>query len=276
MAAVVLKGKPLNYNAAVQTRYVLALEDMTRRMTVEWEREITALFRTPDAQQFFTQDASIASQARILTNALAEKFDALFRGNARPLASAMVNQSERASVTAVRESLREVAKDLAFKASIVTDPMRDVMTATVAENVSLIKSISSQYLHDVRAGVMRSISQGNGLQDLTPLMQKLQGQTLRRARNIALDQTRKAYNSINKGRLLGLGVGEYEWLHSGGTVHPRELHQFGLNGNVYRFDKPPVIDETTGERGIPGQAINCHCRMVPVIRFGGDDERAAG
>ncbi|RIQ43658.1 phage head morphogenesis protein, partial [Bordetella avium] len=34
-------------------------------------------------------------------------------------------------------------------------------------------------------------------------------------------------------------------------------------------DNPPIIDKTTGERGLPGQLINCKCRMRPVIDFSG-------
>ena len=41
----------------------------------------------------------------------------------------------------------------------------------------------------------------------------------------------------------------------------------GLNGGIFDFDNLPVIDEKTGERGIPGQAINCKCRMRPIVEF---------
>jgi uncharacterized protein with gpF-like domain len=45
-----------------------------------------------------------------------------------------------------------------------------------------------------------------------------------------------------------------------------------MDGNVYSFDDPPIIDKNTGERGIPGQAINCRCFMVPVIEFEDEEE----
>jgi uncharacterized protein with gpF-like domain len=32
----------------------------------------------------------------------------------------------------------------------------------------------------------------------------------------------------------------------------------------------PVIDPRTGERGIPGQAINCRCVMRPLVEFKGE------
>ena len=68
----------------------------------------------------------------------------------------------------------------------------------------LIKSIPEQYFKDVTGSVMRSITTGNGLADLVPEIKKYDGQTERRAKLLALDQTRKAYNSINKQRMQSL------------------------------------------------------------------------
>jgi SPP1 gp7 family putative phage head morphogenesis protein len=132
--------------------------------------------------------------------------------------------------------------------------------------VSLIKSIPEEYFAKVAGAVARSISSGNGLQDLTAFFAEQDGVEARRAKNIAIDQTHKAYNGLNAERMKRQGVGKYEWVHSGGGLHPRPLHQ-SYHGRIFSFDKPPVIDERTGARGIPGQAINCRCTMVPVIEF---------
>ena len=43
-----------------------------------------------------------------------------------------------------------------------------------------------------------------------------------------------------------------------------EWHK-GLNGQIFRFDEPPIIDIRTGQRGLPGQTYNCRCTMTPVI-----------
>ena len=37
-----------------------------------------------------------------------------------------------------------------------------------------------------------------------------------------------------------------------------------MNGYVFPIDFPPIIDRKTGERGYPGQLINCKCHMEPV------------
>jgi uncharacterized protein with gpF-like domain len=83
---------------------------------------------------------------------------------------------------------------------------------------------------------------------------------------IATDQTKKSFSALSKARMEKIGVQSYRWLHTSGSRHPRKLH-IEMSGNVYRYDDPPIIDERTGERGIPGQAINCACRMQPILQF---------
>lgn len=263
-----MRGKPLNYPAGVQVKYTRQLEALVRRMTTETKKDLVKFFRGETARQFIgsAQDDTVSSQARILTNALTKKFDQLFNLNAKPMAESMAKGAAQSSKSQLHSSLSELSGGLSLKTGILTDDLDEVVNATVVENVALIRSISSQYLTGVQGAVMRSITTGQGMATLVPYLNQHEGITLRRARNIAIDQTRKAYNNINRQRMQKVGVKQYEWLHTGGSQKPRKLHQ-QMSGNIYRFDDPPIIDEKTGERGIPGQLINCGCRMVPVISF---------
>lgn len=265
----VFLGTTLNYNAAVQERYVRELSGLTTQMTAQCTREINRLFKTEAATVFFATDASISSQARILVNSLSDRFNALFAKQAKPIAERMVAANAAASKSALHSSLQKLSGGLSLKTSMLTPDLQDIYKASVAMNVSLIKSIAAEYLQKVQGAVMRSITSGNGLQDLVPALQAYEGQTHRRAKNIALDQTRKVYNGINRGRMEAIGLEEFKWHHSGGSAHPREDH-IAMDGNTYRFDDPPVIDENTGETGIPGDAINCRCTMSPVFKWAKD------
>ena len=267
----VFKGEQLHANASAQARYVRALSSLTAQMTAQVTREVERLFKTDSAAAHFGQDATIASQSRILLSSLSDKFNALFAKKARALAETMVKDADKTSTTALHSSLQKLSGGMSLKTSVMNSSLTNIYKASVAENVSLIKSIPAEYLQKVNGAVMRSITTGNGLQDLVPALQQYEGQTHRRAKNIALDQTRKAYNSINKGRMQALGISQFQWHHSGGGAHPREDH-IEMDGNIYSFDNLPVIDERTGERGIPGQAPNCKCTMSPVFTFLKDSE----
>lgn len=264
----VMRGKPLNYNVGNQVAYSNALSVLTKRMTREVQKELVAFFKTETAKQFLgtATDATISSQARILTTALTKKFNQLFAQNAKPMAERMTEQASKASKANLFSSMQELTGGLSLKTNIMNPDLEEVVMATVVENVGLIKDVSNRYLQNVQGAVMRSITTGNGLQDLVPALQREEGVTLRRARNIAIDQTRKAYNNLNRGRMQAMGLKQFEWLHTGGAQKPRPLH-LQLSGQVFSFDDLPVIDDKTGERGIPGQLINCGCRMRPVISF---------
>jgi SPP1 gp7 family putative phage head morphogenesis protein len=182
----------------------------------------------------------------------------------------MVEGAQKASATSLHSSLEQLSGGLSLKTSVIPAGMEEVAQATVYENVQLIKSIPSQYLDDVFGSVMRSITTGGGLADLIPAIRKYDGITDRRAKNIALDQTRKAYNSINKQRLMAVGIKKFRWSHSAGGQTPRQDH-IAMDGKIFSFDDLPIIDRKTGERGIPGQAINCRCTMTPVYEFDSED-----
>lgn len=265
-AAPVFKGAILMPPTGVATKYVLALQSLTAQMTAQTNREIKRLFDTDAASAHFGEDATIASQSRILLNNLAAKFNDLFAKKAPVLADQMVNGADKASAASTYSSLKDLSGGLSLKTSGGSAELTEIYKASVAENVGLIKSIASKYMDQVQGAVMRSITSGNGLEDLTPALEQYEGMTHRRAKNIALDQTRKAYNSINKGRMNSIGVKKFMWHHSGGGAHPREDH-IEMDGEIFDFDDPPVIDKNTGERGIPGQAPNCKCTMSPVFDF---------
>lgn len=268
-AAPTFRGSPLQHNAAVAVRYAGALSALTAQMTAQVKREVLRLFESDAAGAHFGEDATIASQSRILINSLAARFTDLFARKAKPLAESMVEGAGKAGSKALHASLQKLSGGMSLKTSLNSPALQEITKAAIAENVSLIKSIASEYLQKVEGAVMRSITTGNGLQDLVPALEKFEGQTHRRAKNIALDQTRKAYNSINRGRMEALGLKKFMWHHSGGGAHPREDH-VEMDGKVYRFDALPIIDPRTGERGIPGQAPNCKCTMSPVFDFSKD------
>lgn len=259
-------------NMAIGVKYAAKIDRLVSAMLKETRRELVKLFESESAAKYFAQDASIGSQARILTNKLFSKFQSLFDKAAPTLAESMVKQTEAASAKGLHSSLQKLSGGMSLKTSITTGGMSEVTKAAVVENVGLIRSIASKYAEQIQGAVMRSITTGNGLQDLIPALEQYEGITRRRAKNIALDQTIKTYNAVNKARMQKIGVKKFKWIHSGGGAHPREDH-VEMDGKIYSFNDLPIIDKRTGERGIPGQAVNCRCQMTPVFVLENEDEQ---
>lgn len=61
-----------------------------------------------------------------------------------------------------------------------------------------------------------------------------------------------------------LGIGEYIW-RTMRDDRVRKCHRL-LEGQTFSWDNPPVVDDSTGFRGHPGDAANCRCFPILVYR----------
>lgn len=260
-----IRGTTLYHNAAATAKYNQALQDLVDEMCKTTEKRIRALFSSNTAEVYFAQDDSIAGQAKILTNDLTDTYNQLFSRKSKMLATRMVNNEDQVSKTNLHQSLKEMSGGLLLKTDFLTGDMNQMFSAIVDENVSLIKSIPAQYFTQMKGAVMRSISTGNGLEDLIPFFAKQKGITKRRAKNIALDQTRKTYNALNDARSQKVGIKKGEWIHSGGGLHPRDTH-IALSGTIYNL-ADGAYDPDVGYNIKPGQLPFCGCTFRPVIEF---------
>lgn len=269
----VVKGTPLHYNAAISERYFQQLERLVQKMADETHAGLLRNLTSPDAEEFFAMDDSIASSSRIKTNALRRKFTKLFAAKAKGLAEGMIGSTDKASSSALHQSLKQLSGGLSLGTRVLNDQTEEIIKASITENVSLIKSIPQQYFTAIEGAVMRSITTGNGLQDLVPFLKDHKSVTLNRARLIASDQSRKAYSNINASRMKELDLDKYIWRHSSAAEEARPLH-LQLNGTVQSLSNPPIIQKAKGKqpevRGKPGDLIHCSCFMVPVISFNQD------
>lgn len=267
--APVLKAAPLAYPHATMSRYRDSLQRLVHTMVEDYRRQ---LHRTWRQNGPLTLDASLASQARITLAYLGKKWQKIYTERSRVLAGRMVESVSKTSASMVGQSLKELSGGLTLKVTKMPADLEDSVKASIASNVSLIRSIQAQFAQRVESTVMTAIQMGGkGTAQVFEDLQKIEGITDRRAKIIADDQVRKVTSSMNSARMQAAGVQEFRWIHSGGGADPRELH-LELDGQIFRYDDPPVIDEKTGERGMPGQLVNCRCVAQPIVRFVGEEE----
>lgn len=261
----VLKGKPLQYSAAPPSRYQRDMSQLINSMIKDYEKVFSELSDDFDGA---TMDASIASQTRIWLNRLKRKWDKIFTTQSSAMADKFVSQVDIGAQRNLDDSLKQLSGGITIKTPAMPEALKDKMIAATAENVSLIKSIPSQFHQRIESAALRSISQsGEGAKTLLDEIRDIGGVTESRANFIAVDQTRKITTAANYERMKSAGIRKAIWHHSGGSAEPREWH-LQLDGEVFDLDNPPIIDPKTGERGLPGQLPNCKCFWSPVIDFG--------
>lgn len=269
----IVKGAALVPAETVASRYAARWTKLIDQMARETKRDVLASLEENGAPEDTAMDASPANQVQFVFNALMKKWDAAFGRLASDMAMSMMDDTAKDSEKKLGASLKDLSGDLTLDVSAISGDLQQVLDASVKENVALIKRTSGKYLDQMQGDVMRSIQNGNGLQDLIPAFAKREVQVKNWAQNVALDQTRKAFNGMNKGRMLAAGLDEFEWVHGGGSNHPREYHRDVLNGKIYSLNPeadnylPHLDSPTKGERGIPGQAPFCRCTMRPIFRL---------
>lgn len=271
------RGSVLSPNAAIEQEYTAVILTLVRRMCDETKKAMQAVFAGDAAPELSAMDevgdmpAGISAKSRIALNAIMDKYEPLFARWAKKSTKRMMDRTVKNSGVTLGMSLRQMSAAVTLDPSKMSPAMLDVISASTAEAVSLIKLIPAKYLTNVQGAVSRSITTGNGLQDLVPFLEKQYQGNTRHARNVAIDQTRKAYNGVNAERMNAIGVKTYEWIHAAGSREPRAIH-VALNGKVCSLDEPPYIGEMYGEPvyGKPGDLPFCRCRMRPILDFSDD------
>ena len=225
-------------------------------------------------------EAPAAALSRVL-QALARRWNKNFKEAAPALAEYFATSTKDRADGALKLILKKGGFSVSFT---MTPEVRDAFLATVGENVSLIKSIGTQYLSDVEQAVMRSVSAGRDLKSLYDEIggkvdlrligkgrkpgesdKSLLARTRRRVALICRDQNNKATATITRVRQQNLGITQAVWMHSAGGKEPRPEH-VAWSREHKRYDLKKGMWSAKDQKYVwPGTAINCRCVSFPVI-----------
>ena len=250
------------------------LEPLFVAMMAETEREVKALFSTNHASRLglATTDSSFSRQVNKILSKIADKYREAILNRSSEKSKEWASRVNEASKNSVSASLKSMAAHpMTISADFLTNEMAESFKAMTESNVSLFKTIHEQYFSKVESAVMESITNGNGLADLLPFFESFSNGTKNYGKLRALDQTRKAFTSINLERMKKVGIKKVKWQHSRGSNEPRKLHQ-ELDGKIFDIDKPPYIGTMYNIRiyNWPGTISNCRCSLAPVFDFSED------
>lgn len=259
---------PVRPNAGITVAYrkrILCLVDEMHDSFGYW---IKAAYRANEP--VLAQDASPAATLQKAMRSLGRRWQRNFNEAAPKLARYFARSMSRRSEAVLKGILRDAGITVQFK---MTAAMNDVLQATMAENVSLIRSIPQQYLTQVEGLVMRSVQTGRDLGTLTKELEQRYGLTRKRAAFIAKDQNNKATAALTRVRQEEAGIKQAIWVHSHAGKVPRPTH-LANDGEPYDvtrgwFDPDPKVRK----RIWPGELINCFPGSTRV-QFANEVEKA--
>jgi SPP1 gp7 family putative phage head morphogenesis protein len=247
-------------NVGTQALYRKKLQKLTKCMADSVTYWLKAGYRANPPKM--AQDALPSKDLERVIKALRRRWERQFDQAAPKLAAWFLQSVSSRSQAQLMKILRDAGISVKFQ---MTAEMKDVLAAVVQENVSLIRSIPSQYFTQIETLVAQSVTRGRDLGFLTKELQARYGVSYRRAALIARDQNNKATSALMKVRQTTLGIKEGIWMHSHAGKEPRPTH-VANNNKKFSIEKGWYDPDRRVRRYImPGELINCRCTWRPVV-----------
>ena len=247
---------PVRPNVGLRMTYQKRMDALIRRMQASVHRAVMAQYQQRPPE--IATDESPAAAMKATMARLGTEWERRFAEFASREGPWFGRASKDAADRSFAAGLKAAGFTVAFQ---MTPAVNDIMRATIAEQVNLIKSIPSEYLTQVQGDVMRAVQVGRDAGGLSKALQEQYGVTRRRAAIIARDQNNKATASVTRARQAELGITQAIWLHSLGGKKPRPEH-LAFNGKKYDIAKGAFLE---GVWTWPGYEINCRCVSKPII-----------
>lgn len=112
--------------------------------------------------------------------------------------------------------------------------------------------------------VQENVIQGYRAENLIKDIIAERGVSYRKAKFLAKQETSLMVSKYRQIRYEEVGINNYQWSTSRDN-RVRHDHR-ELNGKVFSFSQPPIVDKHTGKRANPGEDYNCRCVAIPIIK----------
>lgn len=142
---------------------------------------------------------------------------------------------------------------------------RTALSRWTDSNVNLVKTIPKGNLSEMQTIIKNGFENGLSSEEIAKEIEKTYNTTKSHARFIARDQMAKLNAELAQSQQTDAGIEEYIW-SSCGDGRVRDRHK-ELDGKVFKWSEPPVVDKKTGRRCHPGEDYRCRCIARPVFKL---------
>jgi len=174
------------------------------------------------------------------------------------------------AVNAIMKNLQERVYRNAkqHKIELITPKLDDFMQNEIAKRYTnnlnfWIQNFETEKIPIMRDEIAKMANTGKSVKTIADYITKQFGIDQKHAKFLARNESAIATSSYLSAKYEAEGFTHFRW-HTIMDGRERESHK-KLNGELCSFANPPIIDERTGQRGLPGQTYNCRCTFSPVI-----------
>lgn len=177
------------------------------------------------------------------------------------VSTTMLEDVARRDARAWMEKSRRMA--LGLRAEIMSAPTGHVMQELIKAQVIEIRSIPLAAAERVYSLASEAHITGQRSIELAKRIVATEGVTIGRAKMIARSAVSTASTTLVEARAKYVGASQYIW-HTSDDEDVRSDHRH-LNGKVFDWENPPVVDKRSGYRSHPGCNANCRCWAEPIL-----------
>lgn len=250
------------------------MSSLVKAMMEDYKKNIQEALEHPEVERVYTQDDTAANSVfRRVMNALNKKWSSIFTGFANKYAPEFVDKVDVQSKSSTWYSMS--AAGVQQPRQVYNENVARTLESSVDFNHTLITGIQREVHEDLYDSIMLSLTSPNpeeqGSSGIQTALKKVGITAKNRVDLISRDQTSKVYASLSTERLRQGGVEYFRWLHSSAGKVPRQTH-IDKDDEVFKIDDPRLWEGPKADQGPPGWAINCRCRMVPLIGYNPDED----
>jgi SPP1 gp7 family putative phage head morphogenesis protein len=173
---------------------------------------------------------------------------------------------------AVEDGFKGTAKKLEVNPEL-DEHSKQTMAEEYSTNLKLyIKRFADEEIFSLREAVENNAKEGYRFDKLIPTIKKRYGISVRKAKFLAASESSIFMSKYHEQRYKEAGITKYIWSTSHDArvrpatgTHGSNNHRV-LDGRIFEFSKPPIVDPATGRRANPGQDYGpCRCAAIPVL-----------
>lgn len=146
----------------------------------------------------------------------------------------------------------------------------EIRDQVAAETDFAVRHFTRQQINELRNIVHQNVREGGRADRLRELIESRFGVAKRKARIIAEAETSLVTARFRRERYQTFGLNQYVWETSHDEkvrpTHGESNNHRILDGRMFSWDSPPVVDSATGRRRHPGEDYGpCRCVARPVV-----------
>ena len=156
----------------------------------------------------------------------------------------------------------------------VSEQQQEAITKDYVDNMKLsIKGFTQKQIEQLRKKMQDFVlNEGTNTNDIAEYIQDTFKVSQTRSLFLARQESNLLLANFTENKYRGLGITRYKWQ----TANDERVRNYPFNnkdgdnhkdldGKIFSFNDPPIVNKITGERANPSEQYNCRCVAVPIL-----------